>query len=145
MSTISRREPWHAPGFTLVEILVVLVILGLVAGIAMPLLGRSLAGTGQRAAVTELRIALQAAGTEAVAQGRTVVFRTDPGGYWIGARHFRLTDAAHGRLRVGIAGAGWISFYPWGGSSGGRVQIDGADGRRELAVDVVSGRAVLSR
>src|SRR5712691_8240788 len=93
-------------GFTLVEVIVVLAILGLMVGLVMPFLGKSVGDAAQRAAVDELRVALQAAGGEAIAQGHTVVFRTDPsGGYWIDRRYSRLTGAAAARLRVAVAGA----------------------------------------
>jgi general secretion pathway protein H len=131
-------------GFTLVEVVVVLAILGLMLGLAMPFLGKSVGDMAQRAAVAELRVALQAADAEAIGEGHTVVFRIDPnGGYWIDRRYSRLAGAA-ARLRLAVAGTGRISFYPWGGSSGGRMWIEGPQGRREIAVDAVTGRAVIS-
>jgi len=49
-----------------------------------------------------------------------------------------LAGAAGVRMRL-IAGQ--ISFYPWGGSSGGRIWIEGPEGRQEIVVDPVTGRA----
>ncbi len=141
MSSPDRRLGESA-GFTLVEILAVLAILALAVGVAMPLLGHSQDSWAQRAATAELRVVLQGAASDAVTQGRSVVFRADSdGGYWLDGRHLRLGDAAAPR-RLSVGGSGQISFYPWGGSSGGRIWIEGPQGRREIAIDAVTGRAV---
>jgi general secretion pathway protein H len=135
-------------GFTLIEILVVLTILALTVGLVVPFLTGSITGTAQRAAVAEMRVALRGASVDAIEQGRTVVFRLDPrGGYWVDRRFHRLSLATNSasRLRITLAGGGRISFYPWGGSSGGRLRIEGPQGRREIAVDAVTGRAVPAR
>ncbi len=148
MTLRSDSRPASSGGFTLIEILVVLTILALTVGLAVPFLAGSIAGTAQRTAAAELRVALRGASFDAIEQGRTVVFRLDPGGgYWVDRRFHRLSLAANpaSRLRVTLAGAGRISFYPWGGSSGGLLRIEGPQGHREIAVDAVTGRAVSDR
>jgi general secretion pathway protein H len=135
-------------GFTLIELLVVIAILALMAGLTVPFLGNSLSSGALAAAAAEIRGALRNAGSQAIAEGRTVVFRGDQAaGYWLDRRHHRLNLAANdaARLRVAVVGAGRVSFFPWGGSSGGRVWVEGPQGRREIAVDTVTGRAVVSR
>ena len=135
-------------GFTLVELLVVLAILGLMVGMTMPLLGNRVPRAALGAAAAEIRAALRGAGSQAVAEGRTVVFRGDPGaGYWVDRVYHPLsaTRGSGNPLRVAVAGAGRVSFFAWGGSSGGLVWVEGPDGRREIAVDAVSGHAVVTR
>jgi general secretion pathway protein H len=133
-----------ASGFTLIELVVVLAIIGLSLAVVLPLLGRSVPGVALGAAAEEVRAALREARLTAIGEDRAVVFRADPaGGYWLDRQYRRVAAAARlpGALRLATAGAAPIAFFPSGGSSGGQVFIDAAGGRRELAVDAVTGRA----
>ena len=144
-----RHENGRASGgFTLIELLVVIAVLAVMAGMAIPFLGNSIPRAALGAAAAETRGALRGAGSQAIAEGRTIVFRGDPAaGYWVGRQYHRLAAAGDPaiRLHIAVAGAGRVSFFPWGGSSGGRVWIESTSGRREIAVDAVTGRAVLQR
>jgi type II secretion system protein H len=140
-------DEWRrsSAGFTLIELLVVLAILALAVGLVMPTLGNSLRRAALQGATGEICAALRTAGSTAITEGRVSVFRGDPagGGYWIDQRFYRLAAAASPTgVRVAVAGAGMVSFFPWGGSSGGRVWIEDRKGRQTIAVDPVSGRAL---
>jgi general secretion pathway protein H len=144
MTSPDKRRRADA-GFTLIELLVVLAIIALAVGLLMPVLGNSLRGAALQGATGEICAALRAAGSAAIAEGRISVFRGDDagGGYWIDRRFHRLAAAGSaGPVRVAVAGVGQVSFYPWGGSSGGRVWIEGGRGRQGIAVDAVTGRAL---
>lgn len=134
-------------GFTLIELLAVVVLFGLTIAIVAPSLSRTLPRSALSATTAEIRATLRGAGSTAISEGRTVVFRGDPAGtgYWLDRRFHPLaaTSGSATRLRVAVAGSGRLSFFPWGGSSGGRVWIDGPDGRREIDVDAVTGHAVV--
>jgi Tfp pilus assembly protein FimT len=54
--------------------LVVLAILALMVGMTVPLLGNSIPRTAVGAAAAEIRAALRGASSQAIAEGRTVVF-----------------------------------------------------------------------
>jgi general secretion pathway protein H len=137
----------NSAGFTLIELLAVLAILALAVGLVMPVLGSSLRRAALQGATGEICAALRTAGATAIAEGRVSVFRGEPagGGFWIDRRfhRFAAVDSAT-RLRVAVAGAGQVSFYPWGGSSGGRIWIEDRQGRQGIAVDAVTGRALPS-
>jgi len=143
MSPVDRCE--RERGFTLLELMIVLAILGLVIAIAMPTVSRRSPGTSLAAAAGELRAVIHGARTAAIAGGQPIAFRGDPNsGYWLGTQHHRLTsiDGADA-VRVATAGASRIAFFPSGGSSGGRVILRSAGAHREISVDPVTGRAVL--
>jgi general secretion pathway protein H len=135
----SRREP----GFTLIELLLVLAIIGVAMAIAMPLFARHVSGASLNAASAEIRAALRDARSTAIAEDRPVVFRGDPGGgYWLDRNHFTLPLMSNTQpLRVAVTGGAAISFYPSGGSSGGRILVVSGGAERQIAVDTLTGRA----
>ena len=130
-------------GFTLVELLVVLAIIGMTLAITVPLLAGHLTGAALNAATGEIRTALRNARSTAIVEDRAVIFRGDPGGgYWLDSHHFTLPLMNGSEpLRVAIEGGAQILFYPSGGSSGGRIIVVGGNALRRIAVDALTGRA----
>lgn len=130
-------------GFTLIEMVVVLAILAVAVGLAVPLFGSRGAGAELNAAAIRLRTAIAEARATAIAEDRPVSFRGDvAGGFWLDNRH-RPLDGEDRQLRILTAGGAAISFFPSGSSSGGRIVVQGPYARRQIAVDAVTGRAVL--
>lgn len=141
---VERGQPNR--GFTLIELVIVLAIMGLLVAMTVPFLAGRTASGALPAAADEIRAALRAARSAAIAEGRPIAFRADPaGGYWLDRQHYPLAAVAGSTavLRVAVAGGARIAFFPSGGSSGGRIRIETAGGWRDIDVDTVTGHAVL--
>jgi general secretion pathway protein H len=143
-------------GFTLLELLVVITVIGL-AMLAAPRLGGAWAeGSKDRAAVQELGSALSRARFAAVATGSPVevlfdlenrTWRTDPAGPRgqlpnVGIRVLGIDGAA-----TNDASTAAIRFYADGGSSGGTIILDmpngnqgNGQGQTRIATDWLNGR-----
>jgi general secretion pathway protein H len=132
--------PRDPRGFTLVELMIVLAIMSLAVGLALPLLAKRAPAAALGGATQQVRAALTAARWAAIAEDREVVFTGDYDGYRIDGAHHPLVG---GDLRVELRGGARLSFFPSGGSSGGRVVLRAGAGQREIAVDAVTGRAIL--
>ena len=138
-------------GFTLIEVIIVLVILGLAAGLVMnrgPSRSRGLEATSAAADVARM---LRAARGQAIASDHSVLVLVDL------ARHAIAVDG--GPVRVVPANLGLsvvavadetlgarlagIRFQPDGSASGGRITL--ADGKRriEVGVDWLTGRVTI--
>lgn len=82
---MTRAAPAHAAGFTLVEMVIVLLVLGIAAGLAVPMLSADEA-TKLREAARLLAADLDYARVESIAHAdapRLVVFDAAEGRYWI--------------------------------------------------------------
>lgn len=137
-----------APGFTLIEVIVVLVVLALVATIFVgrgPMRSRGVEAAG---AARQLAETMRLARSQAIATDRPVSVSVDP------VRHLYASGAdihvLPGDIGVAVQGpdgaaarALAILFRPDGSSSGGSVAL--AEGARTLhvSVDWITGRVVL--
>lgn len=130
-------------GFTLLELLIVLAILSLVVALAVPLYGRRSGAATLAGATQEVLAALAAARSAAIAEDRAIVFSGGADGYSVDGRRHQFPPAA--ALSIEVRGGTRISFFPSGGSSGGSVILHRAAARREIAIEAITGRAVLLR
>lgn len=124
--TSSRRSAQQ--GFTLIEMLVVLTILGLVAVVAAQNVGRRPAGLIREEGEARLDLALDTARREAARTG--VAHSVDPAALIPGATLSGALPAA--------AAPGILIIYPDGSSNGGLVS---ANGRAVARVDWLTGEA----
>lgn len=138
-----------APGFTLLEVLVVLSILGLVYLLALPALSGALAGPRLEREARLLVAALREARSTAIVGGREVRFRVDRGAW---RYHDRRGAVPEGMTLVLQAPPGGndadgepaIRFFPDGGATGGRLTLGGAAGTRRIDVNWLTGRVTQS-
>jgi general secretion pathway protein H len=133
-------------GFTLIELIVVLAVLGLALAVLLPDLGSGSETIELRAAATEVRAVLRAARSNAIAANRDLLFTIDDSG-----RGYVLDGVAH-RFRSGgfavrnlrIEPAARIAFFATGGSSGGRFAIRGRRGEQAIEIDSLTGQVALA-
>lgn len=144
-------EPRRLPrGFTLLELLVVLVIAGLMLGLVGPALPRVLPAAGFEAQSRELLARLRQARSQAILSRQSVYVSHDRQANALQFSH----DGAPLQLAAGLslevesgahddpdAPPQAIAFHPDGHASGGTVVLGSADGRRfALRIDWLSGR-----
>jgi general secretion pathway protein H len=122
------RGRTNQAGFTLIEIIVVIVIMALVAGLVLVRQPWHSAGLNADATIRTLTNALRLARSRAIAQDRDVAVITASGGFSVdgGAAWALPPEQALTPSRM--------VFTPDGGSTGGTILL--AAGQRRIAVDV---------
>ena len=139
-------------GFTLIEMIVVLAVMGLIAGMVIakgPMKSHTLT---QRAAVQALASGLREARSRAVATNRPIEFAVD-----IEHKAFRIGDSTPTRLppefamsMVSAAGqrindtTAAIRFDPDGSSTGGRIELATESRHFRIGVDWLTGKVSVS-
>lgn len=142
----SRAQPG---GFTLVELLVVLLLLSLLLAVVPPLFSRAFPGLEARGAARSLAASLRNARSEAVFSGhdQAVIFDLENKRYQ--RQGSGRATALPGALELDLVTAreellddrvGAIRFYPDGSSTGGRVTLGDERGGWMVDVDWLSGR-----
>lgn len=140
-----RRE--GPRGFTLLELLLILAMLALVSGLAMPSIGRGIDALQVRTEVARLVAFLRYGRQQAITKGRPHSVVIDPVNHQYALRASGeeaplLSRAFHPSLKVS-GDPLTVTFMPQGLSSGATVQVVGARGRAYMVtVDPVSGRVV---
>ena len=130
-------------GFTLIELMVVLVIAGLLLTVLPPMFSAALPGVQLKGAAREVASALRFARDRAITRQResTLTFDLESREYRVSGRE-RAYSLPSGldvelftvRSEQTDEDTGAIRFFPDGSSTGGRVTLAG--GERSYAVDV---------
>lgn len=141
--------PVRHAGFTLVEMLVVMVIMVLAYAMTAPMISAGVSGAELKAAARQVAAGLRKARSEAVAHKNDVALTVDVERrqFALGGdkRVYRLPDkvdvslfTAQTELMDGKTGA--IRFYPDGSSTGGRVTLSRGERKYLVDVDWMTGR-----
>ena len=121
-------------GFTLLELLVVLTVMALLAAVALPRVGTRLRPSIDR---TSRQVAL------AIRDQRSMAMRTGMLAPVSAAAILPLLPRGTELEQDGF-GEGGLLFFPNGTSTGGRLVLAAADGRRAVAVDWLTGRVTVA-
>jgi general secretion pathway protein H len=139
-------------GMTFLEILVVMALMALIAGVTLPMFGSGVSTSALRSSARQVAAGLRQARSEAVAQRHETFLVIDVAGRRFkvdrqGAEH-RLPDGisiklftAQNDLVDGNVGA--IRFFPDGGSNGGRVTLAAGERKVDVDVDWLTGRVAI--
>ena len=136
-------------GFTLFELLIVLVLIGLLYFMTVPLFQKGLGANELRGAARTVAAGLRHARNEAVVKRIETTMQVD-----VAQRKFQIsTDSREiklpEKLELKLYTAtqelvneqiGAIRFYPDGGSTGGRVTVASEQRKYEVDVDWLTGR-----
>lgn len=134
---------FRAGGFTLIEMLVVLVIMGLVYSLVPPLLGSGRSGAELKAAARQLAAGLRKARSDAVTRQQEVALTVDVEHHRFSLsgdkQAYRLPEKVElnlytARSELSNEKTGAIRFYPDGSSTGGRITV--TSNARKFQVDV---------
>lgn len=135
----------RSPGFTLFELLVVLMLAGLLLAIVAPRLDGTLETLELRSAAREVNGALRQARAQAQREGAPVPWTIDihERRFWIGDVSSARGHSLDGRIAISLYTAerdvlsrdrGAILFFPDGTSSGGEIRL--AMGQRHIDIHV---------
>ncbi|OIQ74949.1 hypothetical protein GALL_433900 [mine drainage metagenome] len=138
-------------GFTLLELLVVLVLMGLITGMAVPLLSSGLPGAQLKASARELLAGLRQARDQAITRRQDAALTID-----VQKHNFQVTGDSRvyklpAKVKIGLFVAdtqaagdvGAFRFYPDGSSTGGRVTVSLDRTTYRIDVDWLTGMARL--
>lgn len=149
---VRLRPPGRVEGFTLIEVLVVLVIAAAAMAVAAPNLGSAIAKAELTKAGREVASGLRYTRSHAMATGR-------PADFWLDVRGHNYTTADRPKPRglpVSVQltlitadsqltkdGRGFIRFFPDGSSTGGKVILEASRDQRVVEINWLTGHVRL--
>lgn len=137
---------YHQRGFTLFELLLVIVLVGVATSIVSVGVGRGLHSAQERSALANMVSALRSARLQAIGSGQPVRARFDlPRRQVLMAGHAPASWPEDFAVRLNTAEGldAAFEFYPDGAASGGNIQI--TRGERHWRIDIgwLTGRVTL--
>jgi general secretion pathway protein H len=139
-------------GFSLLELLVVLTLMGLLYALVPPLFATGASGAELKAAARQVAAGLRKTRGHAIVTKQEALLTVD-----VEHRTFQLSGdtrvyALPGKAEVSVYTAqsevaeettGSIRFYPDGSSTGGRITVASGERRYRVDVDWLTGRVVI--
>lgn len=149
----ARAGAPRAAGFTLIELVVVILIIAIATGLAAVTMTGGLDGMRLRSATSEVAAQLRFTRAQAIATGKRQDFAIDPHAHtWTAPkqRHGKVP----GQLGIAFYGAreaqpsaneGGVAFFPDGASTGGRIRLSAKNALRDIDVAWLTGEVTVKR
>ena len=152
MGRQQKVSPTLQGGFTIIELLVVMVIMALAYTLASPMISSGVSGAELKASARQIAAGLRKARSDAISRRQESVLTLD-----LASRQFQLTgDARVYRLPPSVAvkvftaqselvggTAGAIRFFPDGGSTGGRITLSANARNYDVDINWLTGQVVI--
>jgi len=140
-------------GFSLVEVIVVLVIISLMMALVGTSISRNISGAEMRVAANKVAAAMRYTRTQAILTKTEQVFVLDTEALTFQAAEREPESLPEGmkaelftaRSELTSESAGGIRFYPDGGSTGGNVQLEANERVYKVNVAWLTGEASIER
>jgi len=153
MKFYSYKHLTNSRGFTLIEILVVMVIIALVMGMVATSMSRSISGAEARAAARNLVASLRYTRARAVLDKSEQVFEvnTEERSYLApGRKQVQLPEGVDvtvttARSEITAEDVAGIRFFPDGGSTGGHIELIVNEREYRINVAWLTGESSLQR
>ena len=149
----TNRKHGQARGFTLVEVMVVMVIIALIMGLVGTSMARSVSSAEARAATRKLVASLRYTRARAILDKKEQVFLVDIDNHSYQVPGRKQIDLPEGvdmtittaRSEVTSEAVAGIRFFPDGGSTGGHIELTVNDREYRVNVAWLTGEAKLER
>jgi general secretion pathway protein H len=139
-------------GLTLLELLIVIALMAVVAGMVIPMFGGPVSTSELRSSARQLAAGLRLARSEALSERRETFLVIDVAGkrfkvdrdaqaHVLPAKiEFKLYTAQNDLVSDSV---GSIRFFPDGGSNGGRITVASGSRKFDVDVDWLTGRVAI--
>jgi general secretion pathway protein H len=160
---LNKVIPRESNGFTLLELILVLMLMGLIAGLTLPFVVSTLDRIKLQSEVRQISSAIQFVRSEAISRKTLFTFNVDIDNnkYWLAIpKQEEVTQSKPIDETVKIIdyqradetlteGAFEILFYPRGNSSGGTIRFKSTDDKDEesiyaVTIDPITGKPKIS-